>query len=284
MTKPLNLMLHCGAAAVDRQAVEDSPTPKGTDKWHPIPHKSLINLLEMRLPEYGMQVVEQAHGLYKDGMRYFGMFQVDAINETDEPDKDFSMVFGLRNSHDKSFAAGLCLGSGVFVCDNLAFSAEIVLGRRHTRYIMQDLPRIVATALGKLFQARIDQERRLDVYKETELTDDQAAHFLMKALESKAINTTRLPKVWEQWKNPNHPEFAQDKTAWRLFNAFTEVLKDSSLVELPSRTTRLHGLIDSECGFDIRTTAEKIQQDVVQNTTDAIVAGHIIDAVRVTNN
>ena len=46
------------------------------------------------------------------------------------------------------------MGSAVFVCDNLAFSAEVTIARRHTRFIERDLPRIVHTAVGRLADMR----------------------------------------------------------------------------------------------------------------------------------
>ena len=254
--RKLNLILHAGANSVERGQVETTATPTATDTWHPIPHMALINMLLERLPDYGMNVVQEAHGVYKDGERYFGMFQV----ANDQADDDFGLVFGLRNSHDKTFPAGLCLGSGVFVCDNLAFSAEIVIGRRHTKNIMRDLPNLVSTAVGKLVQARIDQARRLEAYKQTELTDTQAHDLIIQALRGNAINTTRVPKVVEQWHTPAHPEFAAEKNAWRLFNGFTEVYKETSLTELPNRSTRLHGIIDAACGLvstDVRAELQR---------------------------
>ena len=36
---------------------------------------------------------------------------------------------------------------------------------------------------------------------------------------------TRLPAVLREWREPRHPEFREGRTAWRLFNAFTEALK-----------------------------------------------------------
>ena len=43
---------------------------------------------------------------------------------------------------------------------------------------------------------------------------------------------------------PSHPEFSE-RSAWSLFNAFTEVLK-GNLPELPKRTEVLHGLFDQQ--------------------------------------
>ena len=285
--RKLNLMLHAGANAVEREQVEQVETPDSTDTWHPIPHRSLIDMLTERVGDHGMEVVQEAHGMFRGGDRYFGMFQVapkrepvlnwtsalaraggDGASLTD----DFGLVFGLRNSHDKSFPAGLCLGSGVFVCDNLAFSAEIVIGRRHTKYIMRDLPLLVSTAVGKLMQARVDQAKRLETYKQTELTDMQAHDLIVKGLRDGAINTTRLPKVVEQWHTPAHPEFAESRTAWRLFNAFTEVYKDTSVVELPKRSTRLHGLLDTACGLTTEASAKTDLRSAFAENEDVTVA------------
>ena len=40
------------------------------------------------------------------------------------------------------------------------------------------------------------------------------------------LPASRLPKVIEAWEAPHHEEFAP-RTAWSLFNAFTEVAKTS---------------------------------------------------------
>ena len=40
-------------------------------------------------------------------------------------------------------------------------------------------------------------------------------------------SASRLPKVIEAWEEPRHEEFSP-RTAWSLFNAFTEVGKEGS--------------------------------------------------------
>ena len=46
-----------------------------------------------------------------------------------------AFVVGVRNSHDKSFPAGLVIGASIFVCDNLSFSGEVKLARKHTVHV-----------------------------------------------------------------------------------------------------------------------------------------------------
>ena len=51
------------------------------------------------------------------------------------------------------------------------------------------------------------------------------------------------------FRNPRHDEFTP-RNAWSLFDGFTEALK-GNLAELPRRTERLHGLLDSEVGLSL---------------------------------
>ena len=128
-----NLLLHCGAHAVDRAILGTTTTPEPTITWTPIAHLALAEEVERVLKCNGLSVVEQAHSLTHDGLRYFGLMEIQngAIHQ------DYSWVLGLRNSHDKSFPAGIVAGANVFVCDNLSFSAEIKIARKHTRFILR---------------------------------------------------------------------------------------------------------------------------------------------------
>lgn len=240
-----NLVLHCGASKVEREVISTISTPEPTDTWFPIPHADFIGQVEKALTAANMRVVEQAHSLTKEGNRYFGLLQVANCQATGE---DYSYVLGLRNSHDKSFPAGLVVGSQVFVCDNLSFSGEIRIARKHTRYIIRDLPTLTSNAVGQLAEKWTRMGDRIAAYKETELNEVQVHDFVVRALDAGAITTQQLPNVLKEWRTPRHPEFAA-RNAWCLFNAFTEVAKENSLAVLPKRTITLHGLMDAHVGL-----------------------------------
>jgi hypothetical protein len=161
-------------------------------------------------------------------------------------------VIGLRNSHDKSFPAAIALGNAAFVCDNLAFSAEVTIARRHTRFIERDLPRVVHTAVGRLADMRGQQDLRIRSYKETELTDPAAHDLMIRAVDASVLPVTQVPAVLEEWRAPTHEEFAADgKTVWRFHNAMTHVWKGRNLAALPRRSQALHGLLDAACGLAV---------------------------------
>ncbi len=244
----LNLMLHCGARHVDRAQIAAAPTPAATPTWVPVPHQRLLEQVESTLVGDGFQIASQAHALWQGGLRYFGLLEVTNGHAHD----DYALVIGLRNSHDKSFPAAIALGNSVFICDNLAFSAEVTIARRHTRFIERDLPRVVHAAIGRLTDMRGQQDERISAYKETELDDVTVHDLVVRAVDANVLPVTQLPSVLAEWRTPRFAEFAaQGKTAWRLFNAFSETWKGRHLAALPRRSQALHGLLDAACSLAV---------------------------------
>jgi hypothetical protein len=247
--KKLNLILHCGARNVDYEDVVKARTPEGTATHQPIAHAALADLVRLSVGCGGFSVVEEAHALSHEAQRYFGMFQVaghDGASHTD----DYSLVIGIRNSHDKSFPFGGVMGSGVFVCDNLAFSGEVIVRRKHTRKIMRDLPGLVDGMIGRLLDMRVHQSSRIEAYKTTELSTERAQSLMIDAMRSDVVPASKLGKVLQEWEAPRHPEFREGRTVWRLFNAFTEIAKERGQIsDRPRQTQALHGICDSVCGI-----------------------------------
>ncbi len=253
----LNFMVHAGGTHVERPELDLVQTPPVDidTGWTPIPHSVLLEQVTGALAGAGQMVVEEAHAISKNGQRYFGMLQVVPAGQLN--DGDYSLVIGLRNSHDKAFSASMVCGSGVFVCDNLAFSGEIKIGRKHTRFIQRDLPGIVNVAVGKLGDMRLSQEKRISAYKTFELSETQADHLVIEMLRSRIITTQQVQKVINEWDAPSHPEFvANGNTAWRLFNAVTEASK-GRVTALPRATQALHGMMDNVCGVTINGEFER---------------------------
>ena len=237
MTK-CNLILHCGAAEVPRKALAAVPTPAPTETWRPIPHEEYVRQVEWELPRYGLDIVHEAHALTHDGTRYFGLVQVQ--NGCSNP--DYTWVLGLRNSHDKTLTAGLVAGAQVFVCDNLAFSGEVSVSRKHTSYILEDLPGLIGNALGRLLLMFKSQDQRVERYRTTRLNDADAHDLTIKALDSGVVCASKIPELLKEWREPRYREF-EPRTVWSYFNATTEVLK-GALHLLPKRSQALYRLCD----------------------------------------
>ena len=241
--KICNLVLHCGASSVDRAAVKLVPTPIATNTWSPIPHLRLVEQVERALRASHLEIVNQAHALSHGGDRYFGLIQIEGARSN----RDYSLVLGLRNSHDKRFPAGLVAGAQVFVCDNLSFHGEVELSRKHTRFIGRDLPMLTERAIGQLQEKWHNQEQRIESYMGYAINDRDAHDLMVRAVDVGVCPVTVLPKVVHEWREPSHEVF-KARTVWSLFNGFTEALK-GNLAMLPPRTQALHALMDGFVGM-----------------------------------
>ena len=241
--KRANLVLHCGANQVSRDDVASVYTPEPTRSWMPISHISLIEQVELVLRHNNLKIVGQAHALSHAGMRYFGLMEIRNGQNSEE----YSWVLGARNSHDQTYPAALVAGANVFVCDNLSFSGEVKLSRKHTTFIWRDLPQLTERAIGRLMQKWHQQDERIAAYKGHDLLEMSAHDLIIRSVDVGAMPPSKIPDVLKEWRNPRHEEF-EPRTSWSLFNCFTEVLK-GSLTALPKRTEALHGLFDSYCGL-----------------------------------
>lgn len=240
-----NLILHCGAHHVDLDEVKTIATPRSTASWTPISHHQLIATVQKALQSTNLTIGSQAHSLSHSGDRYFGLMEVKGRESSD----DYCWVLGLRNSHDKTFPAGIVAGASVFVCDNLSFSGEIKFARKHTRYIVRDLPQLVSRSIGQLMEKWHHQDKRIGAYKQTDIGDASAHDLVIRATDVGVCSNRLIPSVLQEWRQPKHFVF-EARNVWSLFNAFTDSLKDGALSELPKRTEALHGLLDSYVGLN----------------------------------
>lgn len=247
------LILHCGAQAATIEQVAAVATPEATETWQPVPHIRLIQGVQAALGLAGFAVQTAEFGLWKDGARFFSVMSLTNGHN----DSEYGLAIGVRNSHDRYCSAGLCVGSRVFCCDNLAFSSEVTVLRKHTSRILQDIDRLVATACGRISEHRVLQEQRINAYREFALDETVVHDLLVRSIDAKVIPNADLPKVLTEWrmKGERHPEFAA-RNAWSLFNAYTEVAKGGNVMALAGRTQRLHGLLDIATGVVLTKPAD----------------------------
>ena len=239
-----NLILHHDAHGVDRSALFRVPTPEPTSTWQPIAHTELLAQVESALPRYGLTKVSEAHGLTHDGARYFGLIEVRGPQHSEE----YIQVIGVRNSHDKRLPAGLVAGNQVLICSNLAFAGEVKVFRKHTSFILRDLPMLIGRAMEQLLARWHDQDRRIERFKNRSLSDRDAHDLIIRALDRGVICGSQIPKVLSEWREPHYAAF-QPRTLWSWFNSVTEHLK-GNLPLLPRRTTALYGLCDNFAGVN----------------------------------
>lgn len=263
MTIESKLVLHCGANKATREQVVETATPEPCDYHFPIPHSLLLEEVEKGLAADGFEITSATHALTKGGARYFGMIEVRKavanVGGLDDPSvkPDYGLVVGIRNTHDKSRSAALTMGSHVFICDNLAFSGEVIFGRKHTRNVTRDIPLLMPRAFAALSHELVCLEKRVEAYKGAEIGNAVANDWIVRAtVDEQVFPASKIPDVVGQWREPAYEEF-RPRTVWSLFNAFTQVAKGrGSLEGLAHRTRGLHGFFDRALGLNLPSREE----------------------------
>ena len=172
-----------------------------------------------------------------------------------------SLAVGIRNSTDKSFPLGFCGGSRVFVCDNLAFRADLLVKRKHTVNGARNFQAAIAQAVISIGEFKEMEAFRIKKMMERELSTDRADSLILRSYEKGIISALQLPLVLKEWREPSFEEF-QPRTTWSLFNAFTSVLRDRATLQ-PAKyavqTIRLNAMLEP--------TASVIDKEVLAVTS-----------------
>jgi hypothetical protein len=235
-----NLMLHSGGRQATIEEVRAVVTPAPEGRWHPTSHITVLDSVRETLTGAGYTIKAEKYGLARNDHRFFGILDLETPLVT-----GVGLSVGVRNSTDKTFPLGFAAGSRVFVCDNLAFSAELMVRRKHTRFGLQRFGNAIGEAVASLTSFKDAEADRIKKLADMELTARDASHIILTAYRRGIINTQQISDVIKEWEEPRHKDF-QPRTAWSLFNSFTEILRDRAIKNpqaFVASTIRLNGLM-----------------------------------------
>src|SRR3989442_2776261 len=113
---------------VSREHLMTIPPPPATSTWRPIAHGDLVSAIDRQLLVRGITIRKETFAIQRSGARLFAVLDL-SIETTGE----FCAAMGIRTANDRSMALEIAVGVKVFVCDNLAFSGDLIaLRRKHT--------------------------------------------------------------------------------------------------------------------------------------------------------
>ncbi|MBI3464569.1 MAG: hypothetical protein HY000_16175 [Planctomycetes bacterium] len=252
------LVLHTGAREVSRAELDQIEPPPATQTWFPIKHSVVLDTVLGTLEGAGFRVGKEQLAIARQGHRFFGTLDLDS-----QLVEGVSLAVGIRSSTDQSFPLGFACGSRTFVCDNLAFSAEHIVNRKHTRFGQDRFTNAISEQVARLGEFQAVEARRIEALQGRVLLDVEADSKILRAYESGIVSSLTLPDVIEEWRNPGYDEFRRmPPSAWRLLNAFTTVLGSRSLnpAEYAKRTIRLQQLLSNGHGQRVEEP-EAVQPD-----------------------
>jgi hypothetical protein len=226
------LMTHVGARKVTRQELFLVQTPPATDTFKPIAHAALIDELENSLSFRHIQIVRDEYAVSPDGMRLFGLLELDAEYE------GVRFAIGLRNANDKSMRLGMVAGYRVFVCDNMALSGDFKpLLAKHTKNF--DLVEALSLGVDRIQRGFGPLREAIESKHRQLIGEDTARSMIYRAFMENRFPLKLMKKVHSEFFiAPSHAEFKQ-QTVWSLENAFTTAFKELTPVRQYEMTARL---------------------------------------------
>ncbi len=225
------LLAHCGSQKLARRELANLPVPEATDTFQPIGHARMIDSLQEALDFRHIKVVREEYAASPDGMKLFGLMEVNAIYE------GVRFAIGLRNSNDKSMRLGMVAGYRVFCCDNLSLAGDFKpLHAKHTKNF--DLIEALALGVDRIQRSWQPLRDALDFKRDAVLDDDFAKLLIYRAYLQEGLPVSLMKRTHDEYFKPSYDEF-KSRSVWSLENAFTSAFKTLKPVSQYEATTKL---------------------------------------------
>ena len=242
----LGILYHSHRQLVTRSELMTIPPPPGTPTWKPIAHADLIQAIDRQLAVRGIEIRKEQFAIQRQGTRLFAV--LDLAIETNE---ESCAAMGIRTANDRSMALEIAVGVKVFVCDNLAFSGDLIaLRRKHTPGF--DLSADLSRAIDRYQQHLATLQRQLVALQERALPNAEAKTLIFEAFEQEIVPLRFFPAVAKTYFRSD-PAMTDVRTGtwWGLHNAFTRAVRQMAPGPAFQATTRLgqfFGLTASQNG------------------------------------
>ena len=219
---------------VSREQLMTIPPPPATSTWRPIAHGDLVSAIDRQLLVRGITIRKETFAVQRDGARLFAVLDL-SIETTGE----FCAAMGIRTANDRSMALEIAVGVKVFVCDNLAFSGDLIaLRRKHTAKF--DLNADISRAVDRYQAHLVALQRTITAAHEASISDEEAKGLIFEAFRYEILPIRYFKQVAEVFFNPSaEMTDVQPRTMWGLHNAFTRAVRQMAPAPAFETTTEL---------------------------------------------
>tara|TARA_R100000008_G_scaffold44960_1_gene26214 strand:- start:13653 stop:14384 length:732 start_codon:yes stop_codon:yes gene_type:complete len=217
----------------------DANIPESTETHKPIKHSTMVDWLDSSLEKNNIKVVDRVFNLSKNTMRMMALYQVEKKDE-----KDKNTLVGLLNCNEKTYAAKLMFGLRWLTCGNRLWYESVLFKRKHTGNITQDLELGISNAISNITIYQNEFDKVINKYKEIRINDEIASHAIVNAASKKIIPSSKVVSVYREWFNPSYTYDHNEKSLYRLNNAFTTSFRNyKSPFSVPKRSFGLIKLL-----------------------------------------
>jgi hypothetical protein len=218
--------------------------------YRAVPHSEIIHRLHETLGQAGIDVNpdDKHYSISKDGGKMFGMWMLENRNGN-----GIKPAIGFRNSYDKSMSIMFGAGTKVFVCDNLAFSAEWISIRKHTSGLDNDeMKGLVQDAVAQVMKTADSFLSWHLALKKIPLNQQQIKIMTYNALSAEVFPPSKFAAFEEAFKAERmHNDVEEDPTMYHFHAAITRMMREEPLFKIADCTGKLTRLIDRSNAFQI---------------------------------
>jgi len=211
---------HANSELVTREELMAIAPPVGSETWQPIAHGDLVLAIERQLRARGIEIAGEQYAVQRHGARLFAVLDL-SLERTVET----CAAMGIRTANDRSMALEIAVGVKVFVCDNLAFSGDLIaLRRRHTTGF--DLDADIARAMGRYQAHQLTLQQKIAAIQARLIGDDEAKALIFEVFRREILPIRHFKPVAEAYFNPR-PEMTDcaPRTLWGLYNALSRAVR-----------------------------------------------------------
>lgn len=234
------IMLHCGGKLVDREYMANVPLPEKTKTYSPLHHLDLLDMVtETALDLTGFNLRNEYIGAASEGRKMFFLLAFDGAD-------DIGFAIGGRNSYDQSLSIGVSIGGNVFVCDNLALCGEITIVKKHTGDVIDKMHESVVTTLYRNkgnFEKILEDAERM---KAVPITANDGFAFMGMLYGRDLFSPRQFTAATDEWRNPQHEVFREERNMWSLYNCCTETLKTTPPGRVMEAHRELHDIVTNQ--------------------------------------
>ena len=222
--------------------------PARTDTYSPVSHAEVMEAIRVNAASNDLKIIRDRVYSNTLGTRVTGFFDVEDGTDFGNV-HGLKMMFGYRNSYDKSMSVAFVAGASVWICGNGCISGDLMaFKRKHTGTVASELNEKIQVGVDRMKSDFGKLNMEVDVMKNYSLTDRQKAEILgVMYFERNLVTPTQLSIIKNELTNSEH--FKEDN-AWSLYNNVTESLKRSHPIDIIQDHIKLHSFVKEITGMN----------------------------------
>ena len=232
------LMSDSGARRASEETVCSIDEPEFTKTWHPVSHSKVISSLENAVQKADIGIVKRQYSLGQKGLNMFGVWELDVQSN------GVNWAMGIRNSLNKKFAVGVCAGSHVFVCDNLAFTGQFVEFKKHTSSLDMETLNALAgraiTGVTKKMKIFTDWHTKLKAFS---LDSTEFKVLTFESMKRGVFAPSKFNQFLSCYDEEND-QTEHSESLYAFHGAVTRLMREASLFQVQRNSDTLNNVID----------------------------------------